>query len=418
MQVAAAAVAIGGPGDDPPPRIPFTDFRFEAPGARHKITVRDLPAPFATPSAGNPPVIVARPEAAWPRAPAGFRVNLYASGLSGPRVIRTAPNGDVFVAESAVGRILVFRGLKPDGTPETSEIFATTLARPYGIAFFPPGPDPHWVYIGSEDAVLRIAYRNGDLRARAPAQQIAELPDGGGHWTRDLQFSPDGRTLFVAVGSASNVADPESSSDETHRADVLALDPDGSNVRVYASGLRNPSGLAVDPGDGQLWCAVNERDGLGDDLVPDYITHVQAGGFYGWPWWYLGPHQDPRHRGAHPELATSTLVPDVLLQPHSAPLQLAFYDGVQFPSAYRHDIFATAHGSWNRSLRAGYEVVRVPRDASGRARGDYQDFLTGFVLNNREVWGRPVGVAVAGDGSLLVTDDASNSIWRVSYAGP
>jgi glucose/arabinose dehydrogenase len=409
--VAAAAAEAGAAGV-------FSDYRSQAPGKVHRISVGDLPRPYATRSAGNSPTIVPRPQNAWPAAPAGFKVELFATGLKGPRVIRTAPNGDLFVAESTAGRISLLRGIATGGRPERTEVFADSLTRPYGIAFYPPGPEPQWLYVGDDDAVVRFAYRSGQLRANGPPQRIAELPSGGGHWTRDLQFSKDGRTLFVAVGSASNVDDPDTSPHEAQRADILAFDPDGSHRRVYATGLRNPSGLAIRPADGQLWCVVNERDGLGDDLVPDYITHVQAGAFYGWPWWYLGAHQDPRHEGKHPELGHVAVVPDVLLQPHNAPLQIAFYQGQQFPPNYRGDAFATAHGSWNRSIRTGYEVVQVPVDASGRATGEYRDFVTGFVVDDEHVWGRPVGVAVAADGSLVFSDDASNSIWRVRYTGP
>jgi len=402
----------------PVPHPPFTDFRFEAPGNTHKITVQDLPAPYATRSYGNPPSIVPRPPNTLPKAPNGFQVALFAENLSLPRVIRMAPNGDIFVAESGAGRIRVFRGRTAAGTPQQSAIFASDLNRPYGIAFYPPGSDPQWIYVGATDAVLRFAYRNGDLQARGSAQHIADLPGGGGHWTRDLRFSADGKTLFVGVGSASNVNDPDSSSAEANRADILAFNPDGSNQRVYAWGIRNPSGLAIDPSNGQLWCVVNERDGLGDDLVPDYVTAVREGGFYGWPWWYLGSHQDPHHSGKHPELRSQAIVPDVLLQPHTAPLQLAFYDAEQFPSKYRGDIFVTSHGSWNRSVRTGYEVIRIPRHQSATASGEYEDFLTGFALPSGQVWGRPVGVTTDAEGSLLITDDASNSIWRVRYVGP
>ena len=401
----------------PPPPAPFTDFRFEAPGTTHKITVSDLPAPFATASAGNGPTIVSRPPGTLPKAPPGFKVNLYAEGLGTPRVIRMAPNGDIFVAESGAGRIHVFRGISADGRPERSEIFAGSLNRPYGIAFYPTGPDPHWVYVGDTDAVLRFPYRNGDLQATGTPERIVDLPHGGSHWTRDIRFSLDGKTLFVAVGSASNIDDPDTSPAEKGRASILALDADGSHLRVYASGIRNPSGLAVDPQTGQLWCVVNERDGLGDNLVPDYITPVLEGGFYGWPWWYMGPHQDPRHAGKHPELKNRVIVPDVLLQPHNAPLQITFYQGARFPEKYRGDIFASAHGSWNRSVRTGYEVLRVPLHQRGKASGEYEDFVTGFVLPSGQVWGRPVGVANAPDGSLLVTDDGSNSIWRIDYVG-
>jgi glucose/arabinose dehydrogenase len=396
---------------------PFYDYRSEVPGTVHRISSSDLPPPYATESAGNAPSIVPRPEKAWPLAPDGFKVELLATGLKGPRVMRTAPNGDVFIAESGGGRISVLRGITADGKPQQMEVFADGFEHPYGIAFYPPGPDPKSLYVGDTAAVVRLAYESGQLRASAPPQRIADLPEGG-HWTRDLQFSRDGSTLFVAVGSASNIDDPDTSSYEAQRADILAMDPDGSHRRVLAWGIRNPSGLAVDPASGQLWCVVNERDGLGDDLVPDYITQVQPQGFYGWPWWYIGAHQDPRHKGKHPELASVAIVPDVLLQPHGAPLQIAFYQGRQFPSEYRGDLFATEHGSWNRSVRTGYEVIRVLMDKSGHPKGQYQDFLTGFVVDDGTVWGRPVGVTEAPDGSLLISDDASNSIWRVRYTGP
>ena len=401
----------------PAPAPPFTDFRFETPGRSHRITIQDLPSPYASAAASNPATIVPRPAALLPRAPEGFTVSLYVAGLSGPRVIRIAPNGDIFIAEAGAGQIRVLRPGSGLAEPQRTAVFATQLNQPYGMAFYPAGRHPRWLYVGDTDAILRFRYRDGDLRARAPPERLAALPTGG-HWTRDLAFSADGSTLFVAVGSASNVDDPDTSPRETQRANILAFDPDGSKPRVYASGLRNPSGLAVDPADGHLWCVVNERDGLGDDLVPDYITAVQAGGFYGWPWWYLGPHQDPRHEGKHAELKSQVIVPDVLLQPHDAPLQLSFYDAGRFPAQYHGDIFATSHGSWNRAVRTGYEVVRVPRHQSGHAAGDYEDFLTGFVLPDGTVWGRPVGIAVAADGALLVSDDASGSIWRVDYTGP
>jgi glucose/arabinose dehydrogenase len=401
----------------PAPPAPFTDFRYEEPGTLRKITVADLPAPHATSSASNAPSLVSRPPEAWPKAPQGFKVNLYAEGLGTPRVIRLAPNGDVFLAESGAGRIRVFRGMTSDGKPKQSEIFASNLNRPYGIAFYPTGLNPRWVYVGDTDAVLRIPYRNGDLKATGIAQHLVDLPHGSGHWTRDVRFSLDGKTLFVAVGSNSNVDDPDSTPAEKHRADILAFDPNGSHMRIYAWGIRNPSGLAVDPGTGQLWCTVNERDGLGDNLVPDYITSVREGGFYGWPWWYIGSHQDPRHAGKHAELQHEVIVPDVLLQPHNASLQMLFYEDQRFPREYLGDIFASEHGSWNKSVRAGYEVIRIRRHQTSQASGEYEDFLTGFVLPSGQVWGRPVGVASAADGSLLVTDDGSNSIWRVDYVG-
>lgn len=416
QSVPAAVPTVSSPDALTAPRsqAPFADFRDEVPGTVRKITVADLPAPFATSSASNAPSVVARPRDAWPKAPKGFQVNLYAEGLAIPRVIHAAPNGDVFVAESGAGQIRIFHGMA-NGKPESSTVFATNLNRPYGIAFYPTGPDPKWIYVGDTDAVVRFPYRNGALNALGPAEHLVDLPHGKGHWTRDLSFSSDGKTLFVAVGSGSNVDDPDTTPDEQHRANILAFDPDGSHLRVFASGIRNPSGLAIDPRSGELWCTVNERDGLGDNLVPDYITSVREHGFYGWPWWYVGAHQDPRHAGKHPELQNEAIVPDILLQPHNASLQIAFYEARQFPREYSGDIFAAEHGSWNKAVRTGYEVIRIPRHQTSRTSGEYEDFLTGFVLPNGKAWGRPVGVASAPDGSLLVTDDGSNSIWRVAY---
>jgi glucose/arabinose dehydrogenase len=395
----------------------FVDYRSLKPGTFRKITAAALPKPFATSSSSNAPTTVPRPADAWPQAPAGFKVELYATGLDMPRQIRVAPNGDFFVAESQLGQIKVFRGRDKDGKPEQVSVFATGLRRPFGIAFYPPGASPQWVYVGNTDSVVRLPYRSGDSKAGGAAEVIVpSLPPGGGHWTRDVVFSPDGKRMFVAVGSGSNVDDPDTHSAELHRANILEYTPEGKFVGVYASGIRNPVGLGVNPQTGELWCSVNERDALGDNLVPDYVTHVQQGGFYGWPWFYIGGHQDPRHAGKHPELKDKVLVPDVLLQPHNASLGLTFYDGTQFPSEYRGDLFAAEHGSWNRSTRTGYEVIRVPLDG-GHSSDAFEDFLTGFVTADGKVWGRPVGVAVAKDGALLVTDDGSRSIWRVSYGG-
>jgi glucose/arabinose dehydrogenase len=400
-----------------PPNAPFTDFRYEKPGATRKITVKDLPQPYATDSAEKGAEVVARPENAWPVAPAGFKVELFAEGFDNPRWLRTAPNGDIFLAESNAGRIRVFRGITAEGKPEQTEIFASGLSKPYGIAFYPPGPDPQWIYVGNTNEVIRFPYHNGDLKASGAPQHIADLPTGG-HWTRAIEFSPDGKKMFVGVGSASNDDDVDTHPGEKGRADILTCDPSNCELQVYAYGIRNAGGgIAINPQTGELWCSVNERDALGDNLVPDYITHVQEGGFYGWPWWYMGAHQDPRQQGKHPELKDKAIVPDVLLQPHNASLELTFYQSDKFPAEYRGDIFASEHGSWNRAVRVGYEVIRVPLHQTGKATGEYQDFLTGFVLPDGHVWGRPVGIAVAPDGSLLVSDDGSNSIWRVSYTG-
>ena len=401
---------------------PFTDYRMEKPGNVHHISATDLPPPYATTAVDNSARVASRPSNAWPQAPAGFKVELYAPNLRNPRLIRTAPNGDLFLAESGPGRILVFRGITSDGKAQTTETFASGLTRPFGIAFYPPGPDPKYVYVGNTNSVVRFAYQNGDLKARGgPETVIAKIPSGnehsggGGHWTRDLAFSADGKKMYVAVGSRGNIADTDSDKSEYHRANILEANPDGSELRVYASGIRNPVGIAFDPSTGVLWTSVNERDDIGDDLPPDYITHVQEGGFYGWPWYYIGPNEEPRLKGKHPELKDKVIVPDVLLEPHNASLELAFYEAQQFPEKYRGGIFAAEHGSWNRSVRTGYEVVFVPL-AKGKASGEYQDFFTGFVTPEGKVWGRPVGVAVAKDGSLMVTDDGSNSIWRISYA--
>jgi glucose/arabinose dehydrogenase len=351
----------------------------------------------------------------------GFEVKEFATGLDQPRVIVRAPNGDLFLAESRANRVRVFRDEDGDGKPEVNQVFAAGLERPFGLAFYPPGPDPKYLYVGNTGSVVRFEYRNGDTTARdnKPEIIVKDIPTGreavggGGHWTRDLEFSKDGKTLFVSVGSRSNNSDDAS---EKRRADILAFDPEGKNERVYAWGIRNPVGLAKDPKTGQLWTSVNERDLLGDHLVPDYITHVVEGGFYGWPWYYLGPNQDPRHKGKHPELKEKVIVPDVLVQSHSASLDLTFYDGTQFPEAYRGSIFAAEHGSWNRARRTGYKVIFVPvRD--GKATGEYEDFLVGFVTETGDVWGRPVGVAVAEDGSLMVTDDGSGTVWRVTHLG-
>jgi glucose/arabinose dehydrogenase len=401
----------------PPPKAPFTDFRYEWPGKTRKITPADLPSPYATNSARNGPQVVARPENVWPVTLPGFKVELYTGGLDNPRLMRTAPNGDIFLAEMEPGRIRVFRGMTSDGKPEQMGIFASGLHHPYGIAFYPPGPDPQWIYIGAETEVVRFPYHNGDLKASGPSQHIADLPPGG-HNTRAVEFSQDGSKMFVAVGSASNDDDTDTHPSEHDRADILVCDPSNCTLKVYAYGIRNAGGgIRVNPKTGELWCSVNERDALGDNLVPDYITHVEEGGFYGWPWWYMGPHQDPRQKGKHPELKGKVIVPDVLLQPHNASLEFAFYDGKQFPAEYQGDIFASEHGSWNKGIRAGYEVIRVPLHQSGHASGEYEDFVTGFVLPNGDVWGRPVGMTEARDGSLLVSDDGSNSIWRVSYTG-
>jgi glucose/arabinose dehydrogenase len=396
-------------------KSPFGDYKADGPGTIHRIAPADLPPPYATDSVRNSPKIVPRPQGAMPQTMPGYSVSVYADGLENPRLLQTAPNGDIFIAESRTGNIKVLRGRGRAGRVQTIDTFATGLNRPFGIGFYPSGASPEYVYIANTNSVVRFPYRSGDLKARGPQEVVVkELPTGGGHWTRGLAFSRDGKKMFVSIGSQSNVDDEEKNPAEQERARVIEFNPDGSGRRVYATGIRNPVGLAVHPRTGQVWVSVNERDALGDDLVPDYITHVEDGGFYGWPWYYIGGNQDPRHEGKRPELKAAVKVPDVLIQPHSASLQLTFYTGTQFPAEHRDSIFAAEHGSWNRSMRTGYKVIRVPL-RGGAATGEYQDFLTGFVVSDGEVWGRPVGVTVASDGALLVSDDASNTIWRVSY---
>jgi glucose/arabinose dehydrogenase len=402
----------------------FTDAAHEAPGTRRHLTAADLPTPSPDESVDNGPNVVPRPKDAWPKAPAGFKVELYAENLQNPRLMRTAPNGDIFLAESYAGKIKVFRGVDAQGHPQQVSEFATGLHQPFGIAFYPLGPNPKYVYVGNTDAIVRFPYKNGDMKATGAAEQIAELPGGGklrggGHWTRDLAFSKDGSKLFASVGSHSNVDDTDNNPVEEHRADVLEFTPDGKFVKVYAYGIRNCVGEAINPITGQLWCSTNERDAIGNDLVPDYVTHIEEGGFYGWPFYYMGAHggvQDPRHKGKHPELQSKVITPDVLVNPHMASLEMLFYQGAQFPSEYKGDAFAAEHGSWNRAQRTGYEVVRVPMK-NGKATGEYEDFLTGFTVGDGNVWGRPVGVTVGSDGSLFVSDDGTNSIWHVLYTG-
>lgn len=399
----------------------FTNYSKEHPGVIRHLTVADLPAPYATQGVDNGAEMVPRPANAWPQALPGFRVEQYYTGLDQPREIRRAPNGDLFVAISYQNKIMVFRGVGADGKPKQVSTFAEGLSQPFGIAFYPAGPDPKWVYVGNTDSVVRFPYEVGDMKARGPAQKLADLPGGGrlrggGHWTRDIVFSKDGTRMFVSVGSHSNDDDSDTHPEEFHRADVLEFTPEGKFLKVYAWGMRNCVGEAINPITGELWCSTNERDMLGDNLVPDYITHVQEGGFYGWPWFYMGGHWDPRQQGKHPELQSKVITPDILLQPHFASLEMLFYEGAQFPAEYRGDVFAAEHGSWNRAQRAGYEVIVAPVK-DGHATGEYEDFLTGFTTPDGKVWGRPVGVAVGTDGSLFVTDDGSGSIWHISYIG-
>ncbi|MBB5063638.1 sorbosone dehydrogenase family protein [Granulicella mallensis] len=447
----------------------FADWNQQQPGVRRKITAADLPAPAPKEAVDNGPHLIPRPKDAWPIAPAGFKVTLYAGGdftptaasssqdhkpaavpvarstFREPRLLRTAPNGDIFLSDSHGDKIFVLRGVGPDGKAKTISTFATGLNLPFGINFYPAGPNPKWVYVGNTDSVVRFPYKSGDLVATGPAKTvIAQLPGfaqlrGGGHWTRDIVFTPDGSKMLVSVGSASNIDNPDTSSKEFHRADVLEFTPEGKFLKVYASGIRNCVGEAINPTTGQLWCSTNERDNLGNHLVPDYVTSVKEDGFYGWPWYYIGSHSDPRlpapcadgiaakQQAAaispdggsckRVDLSSKVIVPDVLVQPHMASLEMIFYTNPSgFSREYFGDAFAAEHGSWNRANRAGYEVIRIPMH-NGKADGTYEDFLTGFVTKDGGVWGRPVGITIAQDGSMFVTDDGSRSVWHVTYIG-
>ncbi len=410
----------------------FGSWHDDAPGKRRHITADALPPPYASPSVGNTARVV-RPSAdARLKVPPGFEVKPFAGGLTGPRLLRAAPNGDIFVAETGAGRIRVLRPGENGAPASQKEIFASGLHGPFGIAFY-PADNPEWVYVGNTDSVVRFAYRDGDMKARgAPETIVARLPAGRGHSTRDVVFSKDGSKMFVSVGSASNDAEDMGRLDpagvrkweqdklagaawgsETERADVLVFDPQGKGRRIFATGIRNCVGLAINPTTGDLWCSTNERDGLGDDLPPDYITRVREGGFYGWPWYYMGAHEDPQHRGERPDLKDKVIVPDVLIQPHSASLQLMFYTGDQFPAELKGSAFAAEHGSWNRATRTGYKIIRaIVKD--GVPTGEYEDFVTGFVIDDTSVWGRPVGVVQAKDGSLIFSEDGNGTLWRVS----
>jgi glucose/arabinose dehydrogenase len=441
----------------------FADWDQQQPGIRRKITLADLPEPRPDEAVNNTPHLIPRPADAWPVGPAGFTVTLYAGGDSAPmqradnkekmtlssgtftmpRLIRTAPNGDLFLADSGAGVIFVLRGVGPDGKAAQIEKFAGGLDHPFGIAFY-PADNPKYFYVGNATTVQRFAYRSGDLHASgAPETIVPDIPGyaqlmGGGHWTRDVVFTQDDRHMLVSVGSGSNVDNADTHPREFHRADVLEYTPEGKFIEVYASGLRNCVGEAINPVTGQLWCSTNERDNLGNHLVPDYVTSVKEGGFYGWPWYYMGGHRDPRlpepcanGTGPNPQapaltpdqakdckrvnLAAKVITPDVLVQPHMASLEMTFYPSAgAFPRQYHGDAFAAEHGSWNRAKRAGYEIVRIPMH-NGHADGSYEDFLTGFVTKDGQVWGRPVGVTVGKDGALYVTDDGSRSVWRVAY---
>ena len=370
-----------------------------------------LPSPFHTESARRGSKVIPQPENAKLLVPKGFKVNVFAEGgFTYPRWMALAPNGDVFVADSRANSVIVLRDTDKDGKADQRFVFSSKLAQPFGMAFH-----KDWFYVANTDSVVRFAYKSGQTEASGEPEKIVELTPGGynQHWTRNILFSNDGKQMFVSIGSATNVsveADPK-------RAAISVYDPDGKNHRIYASGLRNPIGLAWNPKTGELWTAVNERDGLGDDLVPDYATSVKEGGFYGWPYSYIGHNEDPRRKGENPDLVKKAIVPDVLFTSHVAALGIQFYTGKMFPKEYQGDAFIAMHGSWNRQKLSGYKIVRI-RFKNGKLIGNqFEDFVAGWLPDedSNEVWGRPVGLLVHTDGSLLIADDGGRRIWRVSY---
>lgn len=416
----------------------FGTWEPDAPGVRRHITASDLPEPShadndpEAPDFENMAEVVPAPEGAMPEAPEGFAAEIFAEGLEQPRVIRIAPNGDIFVSDSAAGRVVVFAADAVENLPAEPEVFVEGLDRPFGIAFYPPEA-PEFVYVAAADQVVRYPYSEGDRQAGGDAEVIiADIPTER-HWTRDLAVSPDGERLFVSIGSSSNVAGAMSEmteeeikaheeahglgaawDDEEDRAVVRVFNADGSEISNFATGLRNCSGMTIQPDAGALWCTGNERDHIGPNLAPDYLTTVEEGGFYGWPWYYAGGNEDPAHAGERPDLKDQMTDPDILLQAHSSTMQIVFYDGEAFPEEYHGDAFATMHGSWNRELRTGYKVIRALFE-DGEPTGQYEDFMTGFVLDEAQVWGRPTGLAVAPDGALLISDDSNGTIFRVVH---
>ena len=440
---AAAIVVFAGAGADRAAaedgmlltgKAAFGSWQQDKPGLRRLIKPQDLP-PVGK-STPNFSEVAPMPPGARPRVPPGFFVEMVASGYAGPRAIRVAPNGDLFVADSKSNTIHVLRVPSGTAAPTNDEVFASGLTQPFGIAFYPLGPNPEWVYVANSDGVVRFPYRNGDLVATANPELVVGHIPWVHHWTRDIAFTPDGKRLLLAVGSGSNVAldmfpEPEIKGGlqawiksaplgaawdtEMRRADLLSYDPDGKNEKIVATGLRNCAGVTIQPATGLPWCVVNERDELGDNTPFEYATAVKDGSFFGWPWYYIGSNADPRHNGARPDLTGKVTVPDVLMQAHSAPLQIVFYEGNDFPATYKGSAFVTLHGSWNRAVRTGYKIVRLLFDSAGKPTGEYEDFMTGFVISDKKVWGRPVGVAIANDGSLFVTEDGNGTIWRVSH---
>jgi glucose/arabinose dehydrogenase len=404
LSAAVGASAVATAANDPPAE--------QVPGTRIQVLAEGLPPPYATPSANNASRRVLRPDNPPFRLPPGFSVAIFADHLTNPRSLLVLPDGDVLLAQSKTGEITLLRDSDGDGVAEFRSTFASGFARPYGLAL-----SGGQLYVADTVAVWQMPYGDGDQQARAAARPITSRGALGGdlgHWTRNLVFSPDGSRFYVAIGSQTNVGE-----DPSPRGSVQSFTADGQGQQTYASGLRNPVGMAFYPGTNDLYAVVNERDGLGDGLVPDFLTRLSPGASYGWPYAYIGQHPQPG-LAAPPGFIDKAVVPDLLFRPHSAPLGLVFYEGDQFPAQYRGDAFVALHGSWNSARPTGYMVARVPF-ANGRPKGYYEPFLTGFWLGGYEtafVFGRPAGLAVAKDGSLLVADDGGNVVWRVSYAAP
>lgn len=396
----------------------------------------DLPKPYATKSVQNFSKVIGWKENQKPVAPKGFTVSKFAANLENPRWIYVADNGDVFVAESgtripkekrsdekdaffksqaqnfgSANRITLFRDLDKDGKYETKSWYLNGLNQPFGMLIH-----DGYFYVANTDEILRFKYDPSEKENKSRPEKITDLPAGGynNHWTRNILMNPEKTKIYVTVGSESNMAE-RGIETEFQRANILEINPDGSGKRIFASGLRNPNGLDWEPTTKKLWTAVNERDELGDDLVPDYVTSVKEGGFYGWPYAYFGQNEDPRHKGKRPDLVKKTIVPDVAVGSHTASLGIAFYQKQAFPERYKNVLFVAQHGSWNRSVLSGYKVLFIPF-SYGKPSGPPEDFLTGFVADTdaSQVYGRPAGIGVLPDGSLLVSDDAAKVLWQVS----
>jgi len=366
----------------------------------------NLPQPFATESAGNGPDKSQAPQGFLPTVPSGFHINIFAANFKRPRLLSVAPNGDIFLAETGANQVVILRDPKHTGGAQERIVFASGLVRPFGIAFH-----DDYVYIGNMSSLVRFKYDPKTSQRTGEAEKLLDLP-GGGHDTRNVAITPDGKHVLIAVGSASNIGTGE----PAMRAAVTICDLDGKNPRQFATGLRNPVGLAINPVTGTPWVTVNERDELGDDLPPDYLTSIKDGSFYGWPYSYIGSNVDPRVKPQMPDLVPKAVIPDVLLGAHVAPLQFAFYSGKQFPASYFGGAFVAEHGSWNRASRAGYQVAFVAFK-DGQPSADPVPFMTGLVPDPKSalVYGRPVGVTTAPDGSLLVADDGIGVIYRISH---